>query len=173
MAELFHKLAEEQNKRKLAESNLMEARKMLKVKEGDLEFYRYVTASDGLMLATEVAKYLGTGPGILNKLLLKFKVIRRLRSHYELTSKYVGKNFAKLVYIPFYKDDLERPTIWRKQLEFTTDGKNYIGRWFKEIGLIEDSNGIITFNKDKAKEILGIGSDEELDRLNISEEILK
>lgn len=173
MAELFHQLAEEQNRRKLAESNLKEARKMLKVKEGDLEFYRYVTASDGLMLTTEVAKYLGTGPGILNKLLLKFKVIRRLRSHYELTSKYVGKNFAKIVYIPFYKDDLERPTIWRKQLEFTTDGKNYIGRWFKEIGLIEDGNGIITFNKDKAKEILEIGSDEELDKLNISEDILK
>jgi prophage antirepressor len=173
MAELFHQLAEEQNKRKLAESNLKEVRKMLKVKEGDLEFYRYVTDSDGLMLTTEVAKYLGTGPGILNKLLLKFKIIRKLRSHYELTSKYVGKNFAKLVYIPYYENDPNRPTSWTKQLEFTTDGKNYIGKWFKRIGLIDESGGIVVFNKEKAKEILGIKSDEELDELNHSEEFLK
>lgn len=173
MAELFHKLAEEQNKRKLAESDLREVRKMLKVKEGDLEFYRYVTDSDGLMLTTEVAKYLGTGPGILNKLLLKFKIIRKLRSHYELTSKYVSKNFAKLVYIPYYENDPNRPTSWTKQLEFTTDGKNYIGKWFKNIGLIDDSEGIVVFNKEKAKEILDIKSDEELDELNHSEEFLK
>jgi phage antirepressor YoqD-like protein len=171
MAELFHQLAEEQNKRKLAEFNLEETRKMLKVKEGDLEFYRYVTDSDGLMLATEVAKYLGTGPGILNKLLLKFKVIRRLRNHYELTCKYIDKNFAKLVYIPSKGSD--SPTTWNKQLEFTTDGKNYIGQWFKKIGLIDDSEGIVVFNKEKDKEILGIKSDEELDELNHSEEFLK
>ena len=171
MAELFHKLAEEQNKRKLAESDLREVRKMLKVKEGDLEFYRYVTDSDGLMLTTEVAKYLGTGPGILNKLLLKFKIIRRLRNHYELTCKYIDKNFAKLVYIPSKVSD--SPTTWNKQLEFTTDGKNYIGQWFKKIGLIDDSEGIVVFNKEKAKEILDIKSDEELDELNHSEEFLK
>ena len=38
---------------------------------------------------------------------------------------------------------------------------------------IRENNGIITFNKDKAKEILEIGLDEELDKLNISEELLK
>lgn len=163
---------EDHEKRLIAESERDSLKLEVRKKDSKLEYYQWITKTEHLLMSTEMSKFLGTGPGIFNRILTKLKFQRKLRRHYELYQRFSDKNYGKVIEVPVL-DDNGDPIVWNKQLNYTRDGKEYIIRWWKKLGLIsEDSESKFSFNKDKAKEILGIKTDEELNSLEYEDEFI-
>ena len=137
----------------------------VKKKDSKLEHYEMITKSEHLLTITEVSKFFGTGPVIFCKLMVALKFHRKFRNHYELIQKYSDKNYGKVVEVPVLNKNGD-PIMWNKQLNYTRAGKEYVAHWWEKIGLISNNgNKQFVFNREKAKEILGLKTDEELDNL--------
>jgi prophage antirepressor-like protein len=143
----------------------------VKKKDSKLEHYEMITKSEHLLTITEVSKFFGTGPVIFCRLMRALKFHRKFRNHYELIQKYSDKNYGKVVEVPVL-DENGDPIMWNKQLNYTRAGKEYVAHWWEKIGLIsKNGSKQFVFNREKAKEILGL-SDEEMSKLEFEDNLI-
>lgn len=143
----------------------------VKKKDSKLEHYEMITKSEHLLTITEVSKFFGTGPVLFCRLMRALKFHRKFRNHYELIQKYSDKNYGKVVEVPVL-DENGDPIMWNKQLNYTRAGKEY-AHWWEKIGLIsKNESKQFVFNREKAKEILGLNTDEELDELEYEDNLI-
>lgn len=162
---VIDKWREDREGRLKAESERDTLKLEVKKKDSKLEHYEMITKSEHLLTITEVSKFFGTGPVIFCKLMVALKFHRKFRNHYELIQKYSDKNYGKVVEVPVLNKNGD-PIMWNKQLNYTRAGKEYVAHWWEKIGLISNNgNKQFVFNREKAKEILGLKTDEELDNL--------
>lgn len=144
----------------------------VKKKDSKLEHYEMITKSEHLLTITEVSKFFGTGPVIFCRLMRALRFHRKFRNHYELIQKYSDKNYGKVVEVPVL-DENGDPIMWNKQLNYTRAGKEYVAHWWEKIGLIsKNGSKQFVFNREKAKEILGLKTDEELDELEYEDNLI-
>ncbi len=88
------------------------------------EYLDKVIASTSTFTATEIAKDLNMTAVRLNSLLVKLKVQYKIRNQYVLTSKYDGKNYAKIVTSTYTDPEGKEKTS--HQLEWTEYGRAFI-----------------------------------------------
>lgn len=163
---------EDHEKRLIAESERDVLKLEVKKKDSKLEHYEMITKSEHLLTITEVSKFFGTGPVVFCRLMRALKFHRKFRNHYELIQKYSDKNYGKVVEVPVL-DENGDPIMWNKQLNYTRSGKEYVAHWWEKIGLIsKNGSKQFVFNREKAKEILGLKTDEELDELEYEDNLI-
>lgn len=168
---LMEKWKEDREGRLKAEGERDVLKLEVKKKDSKLEHYEMITKSEHLLTITEVSKFFGTGPVIFCRLMRALKFHRKFRNHYELIQKYSDKNYGKVVEVPVL-DENGDPIMWNKQLNYTRAGKEYVAHWWEKIGLIsKNDNKQFVFNREKAKEILGL-SDEEMSKLEFEDNLI-
>ena len=161
-----------ESERDKAESERDTLKLEVKKKDSKLEHYEMITKSEHLLTITEVSKFFGTGPVVFCRLMRALKFHRKFRNHYELIQKYSDKNYGKVVEVPVL-DENGDPIMWNKQLNYTRAGKEYVAHWWEKIGLIsKNGSKQFIFNREKAKEILGLKTDEELDELEYEDNLI-
>jgi len=169
---IVDKWKEEREERLKAEGERDVLKLEVKKKDSKLEHYEMITKSEHLLTITEVSKFFGTGPVIFCRLMRALKFHRKFRNHYELIQKYSDKNYGKVVEVPVL-DENGDPIMWNKQLNYTRAGKEYVAHWWEKIGLIsKNGSKQFVFNREKAKEILGLKTDEELDELEYEDNLI-
>lgn len=150
MAEILTNLADERELRIKAQNELEEARPKL-------GHYDRILDSKDLQTPTILSRSFGITAQMINKILLKLGIIRKLYKNgsvYGFTAKYEGKEYGNVKDLPVYKKD-GSINFYQKTLVYSEKGKEMISNLLNDLGLIQSiPDGTVIPNIDKIKEFL-------------------
>jgi prophage antirepressor-like protein len=150
MAEILINLADERELR-------IKAQKELEVAKPKLDHYDRILDSKSLQTVTTLSRSFGMTAQILNKILLKLRVIRRLSnsgSVYGFTAKYEGKDYGNVKDLPIYRKDGEI-SFYQKTLVYSEKGREMISNLFLDLGFIQTNPyGTVIPDKKKINEFI-------------------
>ena len=150
MAEILTTLADEREMRIKAQNELEAAKPKL-------DHYDRILDSKDLQTPTVLSRSFGITAQMMNKILLKLGVIRRLYKNcnlYGFTAKYEGKEYGNVKDLPVRRKDGSL-NFYQKTLVYSEKGKEMISNLLNDFGLISYSpDGTVIPNMDKINELL-------------------